>query len=75
MNYINKFETWVASWLPGAKTKIIAGLGALGMFAAYTQEYVTGLPLVQFMKTETVALVNAGLFTVAYWTRRLTDKE
>lgn len=79
LNYIknkrNQFENWAASKLPGAKTKIVAALGGLGMLAAYTQEYISGIPLVQFMKTETIALINAGLFTLAYWSRRLTDKE
>lgn len=71
----DQFESWVASWLPGMKTKIIAAVGALGMLAALLQDYITGLPLEQFISAPKLAITNAILFTLAYWTKRLSDKE
>lgn len=71
----DQFEAWVASWLPGMKTKIIAGLGAVGMAAAVLQEYITGLPIESLVTPTKLAMINAGLFTMAYWFKRLADKE
>lgn len=68
------FEQWVAIQIPGVKTKIIAALGALGLWASAMQEFVSGLPLEQFVTGRTVAITGAILFTLAFWTRRLTDK-
>lgn len=68
------FEAWVASWLPGAKTKITAAFGALGATAAATQEYVSGLPLNQLVQPRTAMFIAAGLFTLTYWFRRLGDR-
>jgi hypothetical protein len=75
MNYITKFNDWVASVLPGLKTKIVAGLGSLGMLGAYAQEYVSGIHLDQFISSKTTALISAGMFTLAYWFRGLADKK
>lgn len=72
---VDQFETWSASWLPGMKTKLIAGIGTVGMLAAVSQEYITGLPLDQFISAPKLAMTNAVLFTLAYWTKRLSDKE
>jgi hypothetical protein len=71
---LKTINDWVASVLPGLKTKIATGLGALGMLAATLQEYVSGVHLDQFISSKTTALVSAGLFTVSYWFRSLTDK-
>ena len=64
-----KFETWLYKWWPGAKTKIITGLGSLGMTAAALQEYVTGLPLTKYITAETLSIITAVLFTLSYWFR------
>lgn len=73
--YINTkredFNAWVATWLPGMKTKIVASLGAVGMFSSYMQEYISGLPLDQFVSSKTVALISGGMFTLAYWFKSL----
>ena len=70
----SKFETWVAQYWPGAKTKIVTGLGSLGMLAASLQEYVTGLPLTKWVSGETLAIVAAVLFTLSYWLRGLGNR-
>lgn len=68
-----KFEEWVASWAPGWKTQIVAGLGTVGSLAASMQEYMTGLPLDKFVTANQVVLTTAVLFTLAFWFRRLSD--
>lgn len=70
----NVFETWVNSWLPGLKTRLVTGLGAVGGAAASLQEYVTGLPLTKWISAETVTLVVAGLFTLSYWFHGLGER-
>jgi hypothetical protein len=67
------FEAWCASWMPGLKTYIVTGLGALGSLAAVLQEYITGLPLSEFMTGTQIAVATAVLFSLAFWTRHLTN--
>lgn len=62
-----KFEAWVHSWWPGLKTKIVTGLGAIGMGATALMDYLQVLPLNQFIETKTLALVSMGLLTLSYW--------
>lgn len=73
-NTWSKFETWVASWMPGFKTKTVTALGALGTAAAVLQGYVSGLPLEKFMNATQIAIASAVLFSLAYWFRSLADK-
>jgi hypothetical protein len=70
------FEAWVASWAPGAKTRIVSGLGALGMAAASMQEYIsglTGLPGNVVSGTQ-IAVTSLVLFTLAFWLRGIGDR-
>jgi hypothetical protein len=69
-----KFEAWVSSWFPGAKTRIMTGLGAIGTIAASLQEYVTGLPVTKYISAETLTVVSAILFTLSFWFRGLGDR-
>lgn len=69
-----KFEAWVASWMPGFKTHVVAGLGAIGSFAGILQEYVSGLPLSSFMTGTEVLFLTGALFTLAFWFHGLTDR-
>jgi hypothetical protein len=69
----DKLEAWLAKKAPGLKTKLIAFFGALGSVAASMQEYLTGVPLDKFVKAEQALIVTFILFTLAYWTRRLTQ--
>jgi hypothetical protein len=71
----NRFQNWVASWAPGLKTKIATGLGAIGTFAAFAQQWVTGLPLDKFVSGTTIAIVSAVLFTLAFWFRGLANRD
>lgn len=73
-NTWNKFETWVASWMPGFKTYTVTALGAVGSAAGILQEYITGLPLDRFMTASQITIATAVLFTLAFWFRRLADK-
>jgi len=70
-NAWNSFETWVASWMPGLKTEIVTGLGALGSLAALGQEYLTGLPNTTFMTATQMAIASTVLFTLAFWLRNI----
>lgn len=62
-----RFEGWVASWMPGLKTLVVTGLGAIGSFAGVLQEYVTGLPLSEFMTSTQIAIATGLLFTLSFW--------
>jgi len=70
----NKFEAWVASWMPGLKTKVITGLGAIGSLAATLQEFVTGLPITTFMTATQLTAVTLVLFVLSFWLRGLGDR-
>jgi hypothetical protein len=74
LNYWNKFEAWINSWFPGLKTYLTTGLGALGMSAGVLQEYVTGLPMEQWISSKTLALVSAGLFTLSFWFKNMGER-
>lgn len=65
----NRFETWVAGWMPGFKTNIVTGLGAVGSAAALGQEYLTGLPTTTFMTATQMSIATLVLFTLAFWLR------
>lgn len=73
-NTWDKFEAWVASWMPGFKTQTVSALGAIGSLAAVLQEYVTGLPLSTFMTGTQITIATAVLFSLAFWFRRLADR-
>ncbi len=71
-----KFEAWVAGWWPGAKTKIVSGLGAIGMAAASMQDYIsglTGMPSNVVSGTQ-IAVTSLVLFTLAFWLRGIGDR-
>lgn len=56
---------------PGLKTKIVAGLGALGSLAALLSEYFAGVPLAQFIGATEALLVTTILFSLAFWFRTM----
>lgn len=71
-----KFEAWVASWAPGAKTKVVTGLGAVGTAAGASQEYLaglTGLPGNVVSGTQ-IATFSLVCFTLAFWLRGIGDR-
>lgn len=67
-----KMNDWLAKRMPGWKTKIITGVGAVGMAAGVLQEFLTGLPLSAFMTATQIAIASAVLFTLGFWARLLT---
>lgn len=73
-NTWSKFEGWVASWMPGFKTHIVTGLGAIGSIAAAMQEYVSGLPLSTFMTATQLAIATSVLFTLAFWFHNMSAR-
>lgn len=70
----NRFHNWCATIAPGVKTFLVTSLGAVSTAAAAGQQYVSGLPLSTFLSAETALFIAAGLFTVAFWTRWLTNR-
>lgn len=66
-DYWHKFETWVYSWFPGAKTKTMVALGAIGTGAATLQTFVTGMPVTKWISTETLTAVSFVLYALAFW--------
>jgi hypothetical protein len=73
-NTWNWFEGEVAKIMPGLKTYLVTFLGALGSFAAVMQEYISGLPLSEFMTGTQVAIATTVLFTMAFWFHNLSDR-
>lgn len=70
----NQFEAWVATWAPGVKTRMVAGLGTLGSVAALMQEYISGLPLDKFISATSITIIGMVLFTMAFWFRGLSNR-
>ena len=70
----NQFQNWAASWAPGLKTRLAAFLGFIGTAAAYGQEWITGLPLTQFVSGTTVTVATMVLFSLAFWFRGLANR-
>lgn len=70
----NKFSDWCASIAPGVKTFTLAALGMLGSFGLAAQEYVSGLPLSTFVTAEKALFISAGLYTLIFITRALTNR-
>lgn len=68
-----KFNAWVASITPGIKTKLVTFLGSIGSLAGAMQEYITGVPLSQFVTAEHAVMITAGLFTLAFWFKGLSQ--
>lgn len=69
-----RFEAWMNSWAPGAKTRIVNALGAIGGAAAFLQQYITQMPLTRFVTVEQIAIGSAVLFTLSFWLRGLGDR-
>lgn len=69
-----KFEAWVASWMPGFKTHLVSGLGAIGSGAGLLQEYISGLPLDHLMTASQILFLTGVLFTLAFWFHGLTER-
>lgn len=70
----NKFEAWVASLMPGFKTRIVSGLGIVGSMAGVLQEYITGLPLSELMTATQITVLAAILFTLTFWLRGIGER-
>jgi hypothetical protein len=68
----DKLEAWLTKKAPGVKTFLVTALGAVGSWAASMQEYLSGVPLDKLVKAEQALIVTAVLFTLAFWTRRLS---
>lgn len=68
-----RFNLWMASLMPGLKTKLVTGLGAIGSAAAMLQGYITGLPLDKLLSATQLLVLAFVLFTLAFWFRGLTD--
>ena len=67
----NRFEDWVASKVPGWKTKLVSVIGAIGSAFLVLQEYVSGLPLEKIITGKSLAITGIVLFTLTFWFRRL----
>jgi hypothetical protein len=74
-NLWDRFEGWVASILPGLKTKAVVALGFLGNTAFVLKDYLSGLPLGSYINLNTLLIANMVLFTLAFWFRGLGDRE
>lgn len=70
----NRFEDWVATWMPGFKTQLVAMLGIVGSSAEILSEYIQGVPLSNFMTGTQIAVVTLVLFTLTFWFRRLANR-
>lgn len=73
-NAWNKFEAWVYSWMPGFKTHLVTGLGAIGSAAAVGQEYLTGLPTTTFVSATQLGIASVVLFTLAFWFHNMGNR-
>ncbi len=70
----NTFETWIAGFLPGLKTKLTVLLGFAGNAAFVLKDYLSGLSLGDFINPTNLLIANMVLFTLAFWFRGLGDR-
>ena len=70
----DKFEAWVASWAPGAKTKLVSFLGLLGSIAYAGKDYIAGVGLDKFVTATQYSIIVAVLFTLAFWFRGIGER-
>lgn len=71
----DRFEAWLASRWPRAKTKLIALVGLLSSAAFIAQEFFQGLPgLDLFITPRTIAITNLILFILVFWLRNISNR-
>lgn len=69
-----KFEEWVNSFFPGLKTQIVTGLGFVASFALIFQDFLSGLDLGDLVSPRTLLIINAVLYTLAFWLRNINSR-
>lgn len=81
-SHIQRLQSWrrklqlrAAEVYPGVKTRVITALGSLGSISVALQGYVSGIPTNKLINAEQLAIVAFVLFTLAYWTRSLSNNE
>ena len=67
-------EAFLTRIAPSVKTKITVFLGAAGNAAYYLKDYVAGLPLEKMVTVERLMLINAVLFTLAFWFKGMGER-
>lgn len=75
LSWRQRFQLRAAEIYPGVKTRVVTALGSLGTLAVALQGYVTGIPANRYIDPEQLAVAGFVLFTLAYWTRSLSNNE
>jgi len=73
-NLIPRFNTWVASIWPQAKTKAFNAAVALSAVAAITAQSLGMINLSDFIEAKTALYITTAVTLVNYWLRNLTEK-
>ncbi len=75
----DRFEAWVASWVPGLKTKIIAGVTWISGASALFAEYLKTVDLSAVVNATSLSITMIVLGTLTFWLRnigtRVEDRE
>ena len=70
----DRFEAWVAGWVPGLKTKIVASLTWLGGVAALFAEYLKTVDLSYIVNAKTLAVSMIVLGSLTFWLKGISER-
>ena len=73
-NLIPRFNTWVATQWPLAKTKAFNAVVALSAVAAITAQSLGMVNLSDFIEAKTALYITTAVTLINYWLRNITEK-
>ena len=69
-----RFEAWVASWVPGLKTKLVSLFTAVSGAAAMFAEYLKTVDLSYLVNAKTLAISMIVLGTLTFWLKGIGER-
>jgi hypothetical protein len=70
----DRFEAWVAGWVPGLKTYIVNGLAFLGSSAYIASEYMKSVDLSAYVNANTLAIAMIATATLTFWLKDIGNR-
>lgn len=70
----NNFEAWVASKIPGWKTKGLQVLTLIGVAATALSSYLMQVPLVGIVEAKTLMIIMAVVSTLSFWLKDIGER-
>jgi hypothetical protein len=70
----DNFEAWVATKLPGWKTKGLQLLTLIGVAATAVSSYLMQIPLTGIVEAKTLMIIMAVVSTLSFWLKDLGER-